>query len=123
MTEQATTQLANPTALYMSAGILAVLGLVPGMPHLVFITLALASAGLAWRITQKQEVPVSSPAQQAAQAQHAQLMNLLGTYWGNQYGNQQFNKQAQLQRETNAATIAGGLKNGMPTMPDGTPMA
>ena len=44
MTEQATTQLANPTALYMSAGILAVLGLVPGMPHLVFITLALASA-------------------------------------------------------------------------------
>ena len=53
MTEQATTQLANPTALYMSAGILAVLGLVPGMPHLVFITLALASAGLAWRITNK----------------------------------------------------------------------
>jgi hypothetical protein len=47
-------------------------------------------------------------AQQAAQAQHAQLMNLLGTYWGNQYSNQQFNKQAQLQRETNAATIASG---------------
>jgi flagellar biosynthesis protein FlhA len=68
MTEQATTQLANPTALYMSAGILAVLGLVPGMPHLVFITLALASAGLAYRITQKQDVPVSTPAEQAAQA-------------------------------------------------------
>jgi flagellar biosynthesis protein FlhA len=68
MTEQATTQLANPTALYMSAGILAVLGLVPGMPHLVFITLALASAGLAYRITQKQDAPVSTPAEQAAQA-------------------------------------------------------
>ena len=69
MTEQATTQLSNPTALYMSAGILAVLGLVPGMPHLVFITLALASAGLAYRITQRQAEPVvGTPAEQAAQA-------------------------------------------------------
>ncbi|NBX91116.1 MAG: flagellar biosynthesis protein FlhA [Betaproteobacteria bacterium] len=66
MTEQATTQLANPTALYMSAAILAILGLVPGMPHLVFLTLALASAGLAWRITQKLDAPVSTPAEQAA---------------------------------------------------------
>ncbi|MFZ9183207.1 MAG: FHIPEP family type III secretion protein, partial [Hylemonella sp.] len=32
MTEQATSQLSNPTALYMAGGILAVLGLVPGMP-------------------------------------------------------------------------------------------
>jgi flagellar biosynthesis protein FlhA len=68
MTEQATSQLSNPTALYMSAGILAILGLVPGMPHLVFITLALASAGLAWRITNKAAVPEATPAEQAAQA-------------------------------------------------------
>ena len=68
MTEQATSQLSNPTALYMSAAILAILGLVPGMPHLVFISLALCSAGLAWRITQKQAEPVSSPAEQAALA-------------------------------------------------------
>jgi flagellar biosynthesis protein FlhA len=68
MTEQATTQLANAPALYMSAGILGVLGLVPGMPHLVFITLALACAGLAWRITQKESQPESTPAEQAAQA-------------------------------------------------------
>ena len=68
MTEQATTQLANPTALYMSAGILAILGLVPGMPHLVFLTLALAAAGLAWRITNKADVPEATPAEQAAQA-------------------------------------------------------
>lgn len=68
MTEQATSQLSNPTALYMSAAILAILGLVPGMPHIVFITLALCSAGLAWRITQKQAEPVSSPAELAAKA-------------------------------------------------------
>jgi flagellar biosynthesis protein FlhA len=66
MTEQATTQLANPTALYMSGGILAVLGLVPGMPHLVFLTLALACAGLAWRINQRNQVPEVTPEQQAA---------------------------------------------------------
>jgi flagellar biosynthesis protein FlhA len=41
MTEQATSQLSNPTALYMSATILAIIGLVPGMPHMVFIVLAL----------------------------------------------------------------------------------
>jgi flagellar biosynthesis protein FlhA len=68
MTEQATSQLSNPTALYMSAAILAILGLVPGMPHIVFITLALCSAGLAWRITQKQAEPASSPAELAAKA-------------------------------------------------------
>jgi len=68
MTEQATSQLSNPTALYMSAAILGILGLVPGMPHLVFITLAVASAALAYRITQKQDGPVSTPAEQAAQA-------------------------------------------------------
>jgi flagellar biosynthesis protein FlhA len=68
MTEQASSQLANAPALYMSAGIMAVLGLVPGMPHLVFITLALACAGLGWRITQKEARPEATPAEQAAQA-------------------------------------------------------
>ena len=66
MTEQATTQLSNPTALYMAGGILAVLGLVPGMPHLVFLTLALASAALAWRISLRSAVPATTPEQQAA---------------------------------------------------------
>jgi len=68
MTEQATSQLSNPTALYMSATILAIIGLVPGMPHMVFIVLALATAGLAWRITNKADVPEATPAEQAAQA-------------------------------------------------------
>jgi flagellar biosynthesis protein FlhA len=68
MTEQATSQLANPTALYMSAAILAIIGLVPGMPHMVFLVLALGTAGLAWRITNKVDVPVATPAEQAAQA-------------------------------------------------------
>ena len=68
MTEQASSQLSNPTALYMSATILAIIGLVPGMPHMVFIVLALATAGLAWRISNKVAVPEATPAEQAAQA-------------------------------------------------------
>ena len=68
MTEQATSQLANPTALNLSAAILAIIGLVPGMPHMVFLVLALATAGLAWRITNKVDVPEATPAEQAAQA-------------------------------------------------------
>jgi len=62
MTEQAKTQLANPAALFISAGILMVLGLVPGMPHLVFITLALATAGLGLMVI-RQEVQVEAEEQ------------------------------------------------------------
>jgi flagellar biosynthesis protein FlhA len=56
MTEQAVSQISNPSALFISAGILAVLGFVPGMPHLVFITLSLATAGLGFMLIQKEEV-------------------------------------------------------------------
>ncbi len=56
MTEQAVSQISNPSALFISAGILAVLGFVPGMPHLVFLTLSLATAGLGIMLIQKEEV-------------------------------------------------------------------
>ena len=55
MTEQALTQMSNPAALFIGGGILAVLGLVPGMPHMVFLTLALATAGLGLMVIQKEE--------------------------------------------------------------------
>jgi flagellar biosynthesis protein FlhA len=46
MTEQATSQLSKPSALFISAGILAILGLVPGMPAMVFLSLAAGAAGI-----------------------------------------------------------------------------
>jgi len=55
MTEQALTQMSNPSALFIGGGILAILGLVPGMPHMVFLTLALATAGLGLMVIQKEE--------------------------------------------------------------------
>ncbi|MFZ4472024.1 MAG: flagellar biosynthesis protein FlhA [Limnohabitans sp.] len=54
ITEQASHQLANPTALFISAAILVILGMVPGMPHLMFITLSVAAAGLGLMIISKE---------------------------------------------------------------------
>ena len=54
ITEQASHQLANPTALFISAAILVILGMVPGMPHLMFITLSAAAAGLGLMIISKE---------------------------------------------------------------------
>ena len=54
MTEQAGTQLGNPSALFVTSCIMAILGLVPGMPHLVFVTLAAATAGLGLMVLRKQ---------------------------------------------------------------------
>ncbi len=46
MTEQAKTQLSNPGAFFVSGGVLLLLGLVPGMPHLVFLSLGAGAIGL-----------------------------------------------------------------------------
>jgi flagellar biosynthesis protein FlhA len=54
MTEQATSQLSNIPALFIAAGILMLLGLVPGMPHAVFLTLALATAGIGFMVLKKE---------------------------------------------------------------------
>jgi flagellar biosynthesis protein FlhA len=50
MTEQAKTQLSNPSALFIAAAIMTILGLVPGMPHMVFLSLAAATAGIAFMV-------------------------------------------------------------------------
>ncbi len=46
MTEQAKAQLSNPGAFFVSGGVLILLGLVPGMPHLVFLSLGAGAVGL-----------------------------------------------------------------------------
>lgn len=40
----------NQNGLYLSAGVLAVLGILPGMPHFIFLALAALFAGLAWLV-------------------------------------------------------------------------
>ncbi|NCV63892.1 MAG: flagellar biosynthesis protein FlhA, partial [Betaproteobacteria bacterium] len=67
ISEQAGTQLANPSALFISAIILSILGLVPGMPHLMFISLAAATAGLGLLVI-KNEVEEEATQEAVAQA-------------------------------------------------------
>jgi flagellar biosynthesis protein FlhA len=45
----------NPAVLTLTAGILGILGLIPGMPHFVFLLLAAAIGGLAWWTLQRQQ--------------------------------------------------------------------
>ncbi|UFS56015.1 flagellar biosynthesis protein FlhA [Comamonadaceae bacterium M7527] len=63
-TEQAKTQLSNPSALFIAASIMTILGLVPGMPHMVFLSLAAATAGIGFMVVRgnaADEVAQSAP--------------------------------------------------------------
>ncbi len=68
MTEQATSQLANPSALFISASFLAILGVIPGMPHVVFLTLAAGSAALGFMVLKRQNEPAAPTAAALAAA-------------------------------------------------------
>lgn len=50
MTDQTSAQLANPMALFIAGGILLMLGIIPGMPSMVFIVLALLCIGVAFLV-------------------------------------------------------------------------
>lgn len=54
ITEQVGSQLGNPSALFVTSCIMAILGVVPGMPHLVFITLAAMFAASGVMILRRQ---------------------------------------------------------------------
>ena len=60
MTNQAKTQLGNPLALVIGGGILIMLGLVPGMPTLIFLSLGLGSVALAIWLSKNADSDVSS---------------------------------------------------------------
>ena len=60
MTEQASAQLANPAALFISGGILAVIGIVPGMPHFIFLTLAAIIAGIGLMVLHRSDPPADT---------------------------------------------------------------
>jgi flagellar biosynthesis protein FlhA len=59
---QVTTQLLdNPRALAITAAILLMLGIIPGMPHLVFLLLGAAIGGLAYMIVKRKQASVAEP--------------------------------------------------------------
>ena len=63
MGQQVMTQVfAEPKVLGVTAGVLGLIGLIPGMPNLVFLTLAACCGGIAWMSAQKARRKASEPA-------------------------------------------------------------
>lgn len=84
--------LSRPRVLLLAAGVLGLLGLVPGMPNLVFLSFTVALAGLAWGITrrdarrqaagQTESAPVAAPEAPEASWDDVQLVDVLGLQVG-----------------------------------------
>ncbi|ELX8378939.1 flagellar biosynthesis protein FlhA [Providencia vermicola] len=56
--EQMVTQLFNnPRVMWLSAGVLGLIGLIPGMPNFVFLLFTVALAGLGWYLVRKSKQP------------------------------------------------------------------
>jgi flagellar biosynthesis protein FlhA len=51
----------SPQALGVAAGVVGLLGLVPGMPHLVFLIVAGGLAALAWQLTRRRRAEAAKP--------------------------------------------------------------
>ncbi|MBQ4810425.1 flagellar biosynthesis protein FlhA [Pseudoalteromonas luteoviolacea] len=67
MGEQVTQQLGNEKSLYIASGILIVMGLVPGMPHVAFLGLGSLIGGLAYYSKQHKAKVAAEQAEQEAQ--------------------------------------------------------
>ena len=62
----------NPRTLYVTASVIGVMGLIPGMPNVVFLLIAGSAAGVAYLISKKKEQDALAPAIAEAEAQQAQ---------------------------------------------------
>lgn len=58
MTDQAQTQLNNPMAMFVASGILILMGMVPGMPHFIFLTLGFGAGGVGFMLANRARVAV-----------------------------------------------------------------
>lgn len=64
MSEQILGQMfARPQVLYITASVLGILGLIPGMPHFAFLLMAAIAAGLAWWLEQRERRPATAAGQ------------------------------------------------------------
>lgn len=81
LSEQLLGQLfAKPQVLYVTAGVLAILGLIPGMPHFAFLLMALLAGALAWwqeeRAKKRAAEAAATPATAAAAPSEAPLQDV-----------------------------------------------
>lgn len=57
---------ANPKSLAVAAGVMGIMGIIPGMPNFAFLTLALASGWGAWLIVKRQEAEKTQEVREVA---------------------------------------------------------
>jgi flagellar biosynthesis protein FlhA len=77
MSSQVVGQLGSPQALILVTGIMALLGVIPGMPHFVFLLLAAATGGLAYVALQRsKQEKLPEPQDQVKQQQEQELKDL-----------------------------------------------
>ncbi|HWK70749.1 MAG TPA: flagellar biosynthesis protein FlhA [Burkholderiaceae bacterium] len=62
---------ANPNVLFITAGIMAAMGLIPNMPHVAFLLLAAALAGGGWLMLKRQQAEQAQLAEEPIKAQAA----------------------------------------------------
>jgi len=63
--QMASQLLANPQPLVLTAAILGIMGLIPGMPHVAFLLLAAALVGIAWLLHKRAAAPAAPQAEAA----------------------------------------------------------
>lgn len=61
----------NPNVLFISSGIMAAMGLIPNMPHVAFLSLALVMAGGGWMLLKRQREEAAAKAPDPAKQQEA----------------------------------------------------
>lgn len=82
MTDQTTNQLANPSALFITAGILTLLGIIPGMPTTVFVMLAAICAGIGYMVMRASPASELSAQEEALVEREAQSKEEQEINWG-----------------------------------------
>ena len=61
----------NPNVMFITAGILTLMGLIPNMPHVAFLLLAAIIGGVGWALYQRQQRDQASAAEEPARAEAA----------------------------------------------------
>jgi flagellar biosynthesis protein FlhA len=59
----------NPSVLFLTAGIIGIMGLIPNMPHIAFLTLAVILGGLGWQIRNRDLAKAAAMSQAPQEAE------------------------------------------------------
>ena len=81
MTTQASTQLGNPLALIIAGGIIILLGLVPGMPSFIFLTLGIAAGLTGYFLSKSADKKIAEAANEVSETKKENDVNKEELNW------------------------------------------